>query len=176
MSLLATKKIVNQTYQEWNESFSGYPADEYTCVVSFYKDSTNKFSITLTADGTEFVLTLNPSVTGYKDKTHGRYAYQIIATKDSKSYAVETGSVVILPNLASDTDPRGYWTKIYEAAKTAYETLIAKEADSVNVLGVQVTYTGRDKLLGVVLDAEKRMMGEMGAPQGKSKIYKAKFR
>lgn len=175
-SVLSTKKIINQTYQKWTESFSSYPADEYTLRAYFYKDSANKFGIDGTADGTDFELILNPALEGYKDKTHGLYSYQLTAAKDGVTYPVENGTILFLPNLEVDTDPRGYWTRIYEAYKTAYETLTGTEASSVDVLGMSVTYEKRNELLAMLLDAEQRMNVELGSPKAKSKLFKARFR
>lgn len=147
MSIIATKRIINQTYQKWTETFSSYPADTYTCRIAFFKDAENKFTIEGVADGTDFEFTLDPSAEPYQGKKHGRYSYQIIATKNSEDFLVEQNTKTFLPNLEKDEDPRLEEEIMLEQVKAALMRLNNQEAKSVNVLGMDVTYDERAKLV-----------------------------
>jgi hypothetical protein len=168
MLKLASLKIINQTTQQWTETLSAYPADQYSLIINFFKDNASKFTLEGTPDGTAFNFELSPAEAPYQNVLHGKYTYQAIASKDGIDYPVEQGTVVILPNLAFDTDPRGYWQIVYENLLDAYKRLSSRETKTVNVLGMTVAYEDRAKLIGEIKKAETKMNQELGKKKNRN--------
>jgi len=173
MSVLKTKKLIVKTGWSWTESFADYKAsDGYTLKIHFYKDSTNKLSLTGVADGDDYDFTADSTTT---NKSHGLYSYQIVATLSSIDYLVERGQITLLPNLAETTDARGDWTIIYESLLAAYKEMATRNMVSVNINGVSVTYEDRTKLLRDLQNAKVQMEIETGKRTGQNKRYLSRF-
>ena len=172
---IQTENLVVSCKTIWEESLSSYPFSTHEVKFHFYKDSTNKFTLTGAAGTTDS----NHKFTFNESKTSGSYQVQCIATEKSgnlEAVLVWRGTINILPNLASETDPRSYWRQVYEAYKAAYLKLAARESESVSVLGQSVTYADREQLVRLMNHAQAMADKEAGTPGTTNKIYKSRFR
>jgi len=172
---LSSEKIVAKTKVIWEESFSEFPFTTHEVKIHFYKDSTNKFTLTGTegSNGTDHKFTYTQTVAS------GEYKWQAIAaekTGDLEETQIDSGVISILPNLGEETDPRSYWTQVYEKYKTAYLALSGRETESVSVLGQTVTYANREQLVKLMNHAKAMADKENGVPGTTNRIYKSRFR
>ena len=169
---ITSQKLIALTTWSWYEAPTGYlPSDGYTAFkINFFKDSTNKFTITGVADVPndhwDIDLASNLNI-----KASGLYQWQAIATKDGLDYVVASGTITIYPNLASETDPRGTWTRIYENLVDAYEQLSTKQAQTVNLYdGTQVTLLDLTDLENRIQRAKTEMEKEIGKTKLRRRI------
>ena len=161
---LTSLKLIARTNWSWLEAPTGYlPADGYTFKINFFKDATNKFTLTGVSEAGSWRMSITSA---NNTKANGYYQWQAIATKDSLDTVVASGTIVIYPNLASETDPRGPWTIIYQSLLTAYQSLVSKETSEVTLFdGTHVTYNEMDKLEARLERAKNKMDAENGSPK-----------
>ena len=101
---LTSLKLIARTNWSWLEAPANYlPGDGYTFVIHFFKDSTNKFSISGVSESGQWRISITST---NNTKASGQYAWQAIATKNSLDTIVDSGTITIYPNLAVETDPR----------------------------------------------------------------------
>ncbi|MBW2024380.1 MAG: hypothetical protein JRH08_00665 [Deltaproteobacteria bacterium] len=81
-------------------------------------NSSGQITFDATADGDDYLVELSPSTTA--NYSPGIYKWQAYVTKDDERYTIDSGTIEILPNYATQTsgyDDRSDAQKIYEACE-----------------------------------------------------------
>lgn len=123
---------------------SDYPASSWTLKYWFKRASSTgaNFSITATADGDNFAVTVAATTTaGY---TAGRYTWAAIVTGgSSEAYEIDTGSLVVLPRYdqAANLDDRSHPRKVLEAIEAVLETRATKDQMEYQIAGRMLKLT-----------------------------------
>lgn len=171
---LTKLKLVAGTQWNWTENLSSYPATDYTLRISFYKNSSNTFTVVSAASGNTHEFDVAEI---QNDVEAGSYIWQAIAVNNSthKKYIVNQGKIYISANLQTSEDPRGEWTTIHENLKTAYKELCKSPMATINIEGKSYTYADREALLSQLLFAESKANAENGSGNT-NRIHKGRFR
>lgn len=104
----------------WKITLADYPADDSWVLKYRLINAAGKFDITATADGADHLVSVAAATSaGY---TAGTYSYQAYVEKGTDRYTVDTGSIVVKPNLAAQSagyDNRSIARKTLDAIETA---------------------------------------------------------
>lgn len=160
MEFTSQKLIVNSIW-----SLSETEANK----IIFYKDPSNQFSIDLTGATAPYTATVAAED---NDKAPGAYLWQAFLD----GVFVDQGSITLLPNLETSTEPRGQWMRIYQNLMDAIEALSTKQTESVTLFdGTQVTYADLSKLIARAENAKVKMEIELGTRAAMNKKYLSRF-
>ena len=111
------------TWQWRREDLADYPAPTWTLIYWFKKTGATQanFSITATADGAYFAVTVSASTTDAY--TAGTYTWAAIVTAGSESFEVDHGALELLPKYSAvaNLDDRSHARKTLDAINAVIE-------------------------------------------------------
>lgn len=170
------KIFVAGTRWVWEENPSNYPASSFRLVLTIRKSNSSpiSFDSILYEGGFRFSINAVESAIA-----HGEYSYQIRAISlddETEVYQIWRGVIDVLPDLAAEADPRGPWTKLYDALSSALSTWGGSNIVSVSVNGRSVTYADKGSLTRDMNHAKVKSEIEQGKRSGENQIYNARFR
>lgn len=105
---------------KWTKTLADYPAGTWTLTYRF-KNAAGGFEVTATASGTDHSVSVAATTTAAI--AAGSYSWQAQVAAGAEKYTVDTGVLVVDPNLFSGTA-----TAAYDARSHARKTLAAIEA------------------------------------------------
>jgi len=110
----------------WLKSLPDYPADASWVLAYTFINSASKISLTATASGADHLVTVTAAASALW--VAGTYTWQATATKTTQRYTVDSGSLVVAPNLAAQTtfDSRTSARKALDAVNLLLETYGSK--------------------------------------------------
>lgn len=105
----------------WTKALADYPADQGWTLAYTLINATTKLTINASASGANFLVSVAAAVTAVY--TAGTYQWMARVTKATEIYTAGTGTLEILPNLATATtfDFRSHAVTMLEAIEAAYE-------------------------------------------------------
>ena len=137
--------------------------------IIFYKDAGNQFTVDLTGATAPYTATV---AAADNEKAPGAYLWQAFLD----GVFVDQGTITLLPNLETSTEPRGQWMRVYQNLMNAIEALSSKQAESVSLFdGTQVTYADISKLIARAENAKTNMEIEIGKRPAMNKKYLSRF-
>lgn len=159
---------------QWTKSVSDYPADQgWVLSYAFVSTVGNKFGVTATASGSEFLVTIAASTSaGY---VAGTWTWQAYVSKAAERFLVDSGSMKILPDYsaqATTLDTRSHARRCLELIMLAMEGRLPDGLDGYSIGGVDIRMIGLaqlrelyDKYLSDVMseDAADRIANGLGS-------------
>lgn len=117
---------------------SDYSNSDYTLTYYFRLDSdgTTNFTVTATADSSDYLITLSASTTA--SLTSGVYNFiaYVTRTSDSARVTVDRGSIEVKPNLAASTSAtRTHAKKMLDLIESLLEGRATKDVSSYSIAG-----------------------------------------
>jgi len=117
------------TWQWTREDLDDYPASTWTLKYWFKKTGSSgaNFSITATADGDDFAVTVAAATTAAY--TAGDYTWAAIVTAGSEAFEVDKGTFKLLPryDAAANVDDRSHARKMLDAIEATLQGKATKD-------------------------------------------------
>jgi len=129
------KLRAGDTWKWRRDDLVSYPASEWTLKYYFLKAG-KQIVITAVADGNSYKVEVSKTET--KDYPAGIYGWIAKVSKGNEEYTVDTGTVEILPDLASAAtgyDTRSQTKKILDAIEATLEGRATKDQQSYSIAG-----------------------------------------
>jgi hypothetical protein len=163
------------TWQWTRTDLSDYPASTWTLKYWFKRQGgTDKFSITATADGDAFDVTVAAATTA--SYVADDYTWVAIVTAGSEAFEVDKGTAKILPRYDQDAalDDRTHAKKVLEAIEAVIEGRATKDQEEYTIGSRSLKRTPlkdltmlRDKYKAEVLREHLEEEGRNGRQGGK---------
>ena len=120
----------------WTREFPSYPATSWTLAFILSQLGQVKANVAGVADGNAFMVTLTSAITAELDG--GTYDWAEYVTQAGERTTARTGTLIVLPNLAADSDPT-FAEQQVALLQNALATLAAGTNETVNINGQSFT-------------------------------------
>ena len=142
-------EIIAGNSVSWILSLSDYHAPSWVLTYALVKDG-KKLAITGTDDGTDHLVELAASTTAAY--AAGTYHYQAYVTNStlSERYVVDSGTIEVLPNFATQTagyDDRTHAKVALDAIEAVLENRATKDQEAYSIAGRSLSMTPISDLL-----------------------------
>jgi len=135
-----TSVWAGDTWKWRREDLTDYPATAYT--LSYYlHNASASATITATADGSNFAVTVAKAVTALI--AAGRYFWAAFVSDTTERFQVDSGTIEVLPNLAASaaTDRRTHARKVLEAIEAVLESRATVDQAGYTIAGRRLDKT-----------------------------------
>lgn len=123
---------------EWSAGYGDYPAGTWAAT-AYFENSSEAFSVSSTADGTEHLFAAAAAATD--DFKAGRYFVQVRVVSGSESYTVESGWCYVKTDPASSVkvDHRSWARRTLEAVEAFLEGNATTAQQSMSIAGRSIS-------------------------------------
>jgi len=157
-------RLVAGDLWSWTRSLADYPASAWT--LSYYFRGPQAFNVSATPSGDEHVISIAATVTA--EYVAGSYKWLARAVNGSSIYTVESGSVIVDPNLQkTGVEFRGYWQRVRDALEAVIENRATTDQLSMSIGGRSLARMSWDEILKAHDHAVHKAAAELGDSPGK---------
>ncbi len=143
---------------QWTESFEDYPASNFTLTYVATGPSNSNITITATANGDDYVVTMTPTISGAFDPP-GLYSwYRYVTDGQNNRYTNGHGEFNVLADptkIAPGQDQRDHYRIVLDAINAVIEGRATQAEEEFSIAGRSLRRTPLKDLLGFKLQYER---------------------
>jgi len=150
----------------WTRTLADYPASAWT--LTYYFRGPEAFSAAASPSGDDHAISIPATTTA--DYAAGQYRWLARVVNGSSIYTIESGLVVVDPNLAkTGIEYRGYWQRVRDALQAVIENRATTDQLSMTIGGRSLSRMSWDEILKAHDYAVVKAAAELG--DNPSKIF-----